>query len=337
MGLRDRLTVADAATGPVGWRTVAKQVVLLSLAAVSAAMWAVGVTILQPLSEPEGPAAYGENNTYWARELRWGALIALILMAIVYARGDRRATRAVSAGGLLWLGADLGLDRIDQDSGTMRLAIGAVVAILAGSAAVRAFSRVSRPGTLLTTATVAAVASGLVTITESPTDTEVALHLGSAAVGSLLASVAVAAAVRAAPVVSLTRVAVGVLLTAAPWLLRYVSPQPSAGRVIGAYAFTVLLVVIVVAIALRRNDHTPVAVIAALVLPVLWLPLTLATIVLRTGAPFTALAANPPADAADEDVVLILVAIPIGLILGRILRAFASDRPLTAPDRMPSR
>ncbi|MBW6435693.1 hypothetical protein KZ829_18280 [Actinoplanes hulinensis] len=333
MGLRDRLIVADAAAGRAGRRTMVERAVLLSLAAVSAAMWAVGVTILQPLSEPEGPDAYGENNTYWARELRWGALIALILMVIVCARGDRRATRAVWAGGLLWFGADLGLDRIDQDSGTMRLAIGAAVVSLAGCAAVRAVSRMPRTGTLLTTATVAAVASGLVTITESPTDIEVALHLGSAAVGSLLASVAVAAAVRAAAVVSPTRVAVGVLLTTVPWLLRYVSPQPSAGRVIGAYAFTVLLVVIVAAIALRRDDHTPVAVIAALVLPVSWLPLTLATIVLRIGAPFTALAANPPVNTADEDVVLILVAIPIGLILGRILWAFASSRPATAPGR----
>ncbi|MEV0902317.1 hypothetical protein [Actinoplanes sp. NPDC049802] len=326
---RDRPVTA---VRPDGWLATAERLVLLPLAALSAMAWAIGVTVLQPLSEPTGPHAIGENNTYWARELRFGALIAVILVLIVVARADRRATRAVCLGGLLWLAADLGLDRIDQASGTVPLAAGAALVAVAGCAVAWALPGTPRPATLLTVGAVAAVASGLVTLTESPTDTETALHVGSAAVAFLLALVAVAAGAAAGTLRGFraaTTVAAGVVLAAAPPLLRHLSPQPSAGRVLGVFAFTALLVAVVAELARGGGDYPLVgaAVIAAVVLPVMWMPLMLASIMLRLGTPFTVLAANPPVNAADEDIVLVLLALPIGLVLGRVLRAVTPTRP----------
>ncbi|MBG0569023.1 hypothetical protein [Actinoplanes aureus] len=191
-------------------------------------------------------------------------------------------------------------------------------------------------------ATVAAVASGVATATESPTDVEPALTTGSAAVGSLLALVAVAAAVHAAGPLSRppTRrtVQVSALAGATPWLLRYVSPQPSGGRYLAIFAFTVLLVVSVVALAgpraesrRHRYGHAAVAAIVAVTLPAMYLPLALLAIVLQIGEPFTELAANTPINTADEDVVLIALTIPIGLVLARILRDFTLDESAGAP------
>ncbi|GGN35177.1 hypothetical protein FHR83_006122 [Actinoplanes campanulatus] len=336
MKRRHRLIATDAATGPIGRPTTVERVVLLSLAAASAAIWAVGVTVLQPLSEPAGPGASGENNTYWARELRYGALLALILVLIVTARGDRRATRTVCLGGLLWLGADLALDRIDQISASVPLAAGAALMAMVGCLAVWTVPGLPRPATLLTVGTVAAVAAGFVTITESPTDTEAALHLGSAAVGSLLALIAVAAGVRAAGMSCGARrptmLSAGLLVALTPALLRYLSPQPSGWRVLGAFAITALLVGIMSALAAGEGGYpVGVAVLSAVLLPVMWFPLVLASVILHLGAPFTMLAANPPVNAADEDVLLVLLAIPIGLILGRVIRAFVSLRPADDP------
>src|SRR5690349_19519321 len=106
------------------------RIALISLAAVSAAVWAYGMVVLQPLSEPGGPDAYGSNNTYWARELRWGALIALLVAVLAQAGGSRRALRVTVAGATGWLAADLVLDRIDPGSGTVALAAGGAVAAL---------------------------------------------------------------------------------------------------------------------------------------------------------------------------------------------------------------
>ncbi|GAA0496292.1 hypothetical protein Ade02nite_17390 [Paractinoplanes deccanensis] len=213
-------------------------------AAASAAAWALGVTVFQPLSEPSGPGALGENNTYWARELRWAALLAAAI--------------------------------------------------------------------------VAAVAAGLVTMTESPTDVEPRLQLGSALAGSLLALIAVGFSWRALPI--------AVLLGAAPWALRYTSPEPAMGRVIGVFALTVLLVVAVVGLA-GRGSPVAVAAITAFALPVMLLPLVVLASVLQMGATFTVLAANPPVNDADSDLVLVLLAVPIGLALDRLLRACLQHRP----------
>jgi hypothetical protein len=317
---------------PLAWRRMTPQRVLLSaLAAVAAAVWAVGVTVWQPLSEPAHFAdATGENNTYWARELRWGALVAVVLLLVVIVRGDRRATRGVLLGGVAWLAIDIQLDRIDPASGTVALALAAVVAALAGCAAAGAVTAVPRPRVLLTVAAVAAVMSSLTTATESPTDVEPELNLGSAIVGSLLAAVAVAAAVRAAGSVSRTRavagLAAGVGAAAGPCLLRARYPQPADGRLYGVLLFTALLLLAVVVLAgprpraARQWLRYPVALLTgAVTFPLMLFPLIVMSVALPAGRVFTALAGNPPIHGADEDVVKVLLAVPIGWALGRLL------------------
>jgi hypothetical protein len=325
--------IADPVTGaPVWWRVTPQRALLAALAAVAAAVWAVGVTVWQPLSEPAHFAdATGENNTYWARELRWGALVAVVLLLIVYVRGDRRATRGVLLGGVAWLAIDLQLDRFDPASGTVALAIVAAVAAIAGCAAAGAVTAVPRPQVLLTVATVAAVMSSLTTITESPTDVEPALNLGSAIVGSLLAAVAVAAAVRAAGSVGRTRavvgLAAGVAAAAGPCLLRARYPQPADGRIFGVLLFAALLLLAVVVLAgprpraARQWLRYPFALaIGAVALPLMLFPLVVMAMALPVGRLFTALAGNPPIHGADSDIVYVLLAVPIGWALGRLLR-----------------
>ncbi|GIE91949.1 hypothetical protein [Actinoplanes regularis] len=321
-----------------------KRSVLMAAAAVSAATWAIGVTVLQPLSEPGEPDVLAENNTYWARELRWGALIALVLALIALGRGGRWVTVGALITGGAWIGVDLGLDRIDMASGTWQLAAGAVATALVCCAVAAAVPSVPRPGALFTAATVAAVTAGLATSTESPTDTEPALNSGSATVGMALAVVAVAAAVRAAGPAGRPRfrtvvaagwprvrtvVAAGAVAATVPWLLRLI--PVGGGRLLGILAFTVLLVVTVAVLAAPRPParrdrlhYGAVAAVTAFALPVLFLPLALVSIVLKIGDPFTALAANPPIE-VDEDIVMILLAIPIGLVLGRFLLAFGLE------------
>ncbi|GLW33725.1 hypothetical protein [Actinoplanes regularis] len=329
------------------WRVTVERVVLVSLAATSAVVWALGVTVLQPLSEPTGPDAYGENNTYWARELRWGALIAGILVLLVYVRGDRRATRGVLLGGGAWLAADICLDRIDPTSGTVGLAICAAVVAVLACAVAGDVPVVPRPQALLTVATVAAIMSVMATQNESPTDTEPALNLGSAAVGSLLAAVAVVAAVRAAGSVSVLRAVVaapiGVALAAAPWALRHRYPQPNDARYYGGFVLAALLLLAVVVLAGPRPRtwqhwlRYPAALaVGAVTLPVMMMPLMYMFIILPFGNVFTALADNPPINSADSDIVMIFIAVPIGLVLGRLLRGLTFGRPSRPPAPRPA-
>ncbi|GAA2709374.1 hypothetical protein [Actinoplanes palleronii] len=343
--------IAPAVTGPAevqpaaspglawGWRFL-----LPPVAAAAAVVWALGVTVLQPLSEPMGVDASGENNTYWARESRWGALFALVMVLIVAVRGGRRATGGVLLFGTFWLALDIGLDRIDPTSGTVALAAGAAVAALAATVVTSGVPAVPRPQVLLSVAAVAAVMSGLITANESPTDTEPLLNPASAATGCLLAVVAVLAAVRAAGMVGRLRaiVAVPVAIGAAagPWLVRHVYPQPSDGRLRGELALVALLVLAVVVLAAPRPQlrmqwlrYPGALAIGAVIVPVMVLPLVLMSIALPIGSLFTALAANPAVDAADEDTIAVLLAIPIGLALGRILRPLAFGRPAAAPKR----
>ncbi|MEV1145777.1 hypothetical protein, partial [Micromonospora sp. NPDC049799] len=89
----------------------------LTLAVVAAALWAVGMTVLQPLTEPIGPwpETLPPIDTYWARDLRFAAIVAAVLGLVLAGRGDRRwSAPAVVLGGL-WAAADVAVDRVDPD------------------------------------------------------------------------------------------------------------------------------------------------------------------------------------------------------------------------------
>ncbi|MBL7255872.1 hypothetical protein [Paractinoplanes lichenicola] len=276
--------------------TLARRLTLLPVPIAAAVLWAL---MFRPLTEPAG------NNSYWVRELRWAALIALVLVLIVLAQGGRRTTYGALGVGVAWLAADIAIDRAGLS--TIGLALGATAAGLACWAVVTTLPFVREPNVPLAVAIVAAVASGLATATESPTGTEPALALGSAATGSLLALTAVLAAGAGARAAALA--------VAAPWLLRYALPEPSGVRWLAVFAFTVLLIGL---LAGRAR-----AALAAVVIPLMLLPLVLLSALLPSGRLLTALAGHPPIGPGDEDVVLIVLAVPIGVVLARTMVAFS--------------
>jgi hypothetical protein len=73
--------------------------------------------ILQPSTEPVGPGAIAENNTYWVRDLRFSAIIVLVLGLILAFRGHGARSGLSIAAGAGWLVADLALDRADVAGG----------------------------------------------------------------------------------------------------------------------------------------------------------------------------------------------------------------------------
>ncbi|MEU5870647.1 hypothetical protein AB0A73_03700 [Glycomyces sp. NPDC047369] len=156
----------------------------------AAGWWAFALTVLQPRIEAEqsGVESVG-NNAYWVRDVRW-AMILLVLIALVWAcRGDRLRSGLGALGALVWVGADVWLDRVDFDSGPW-----STVAI-AGALAAAAVAAVSlrRPEgsrrVLILAACTAAVLAGLLVSVQSPTDTEAGLRW-SGAVDSVHAALA---------------------------------------------------------------------------------------------------------------------------------------------------
>jgi len=345
---------AEAPAAPTGevrwWRVTVERLMLVTLTAGSAVMWSVGMTVLQPLSEPTGPDGYAENNTYWARDLRWGALFAGVLVLLIYVRGDRRATRGVLLGGAAWLVADILLDRIDPGpDATVPLAIAAGVAAIVACAAAGTVPVVARPRVLLTVAMVAAVMAGEATGVESPTDVEPELNVASAAAGSLLALIAIAAAVRAAGSVGRWRTAlavpVGVLAAAGPWVVRLRHPQPDDGRWNSILVLVTLSLLAVVVLAAPRPRSMrdwlryPAAfAVAAVSWQVLMTPLGYMFIAVPIGNVFTALAGNPAIHSADTDFIAVLLAIPAGMVLGLASRGLilGASRRLSTARRTPS-
>ncbi|MGV9978531.1 hypothetical protein ACWDUH_12715 [Micromonospora wenchangensis] len=85
------------------------------LAALAVPLWAVGMTRWQPLTEPVGPWSerVPEASTYWARDLRFLALMA-VASGLVLAGAGRRSwlVPAVLLGGGA-LAADVAVDRAD--------------------------------------------------------------------------------------------------------------------------------------------------------------------------------------------------------------------------------
>ncbi|MER7002830.1 hypothetical protein ABT297_07260 [Dactylosporangium sp. NPDC000555] len=311
------------------WRLTTTQVAVAVAAAGAAVLWAIGLVVLQPLSEPLA-GSEGQNNTYWARELRWDAIVAVVLAVVVCARARRRATAEALLGGLVWLAVDIALDRAELSNGTVPLAVVAAVVALAGCyRGVTSRGTAHRAG-LLVAAAVAAVLSSMSLLTESPTDTEPALNPGSAGASCVLALIAVGAAFSVAPRVSRIRYLVGCLggavAAATPWLLRHTYPKPGPERLLLGLGLTVLLVVCVAIVAWRRPEkprqwlwYPAVAAAAALVFPLVFIPAVLALAYLHVGDVFTALAGNPPINVSDSDIIGTMPAVLAGIALGGLL------------------
>ncbi|HEV7708584.1 MAG TPA: hypothetical protein VGP16_10360, partial [Asanoa sp.] len=154
----------------------------------AAVFWAVDLALWQPLAER--PGEVGENNTYWARDLRFSAIVAIALAVLLAGRGDRLSRWAAAAVGAGWIAADLMLNRADLDGGGAAVLLvvsgGLAAAAVTSAVLARAAGEPARRPLVLGAA-IAASLTPLIAGIESPTDTEAALTPAALTLGALYA------------------------------------------------------------------------------------------------------------------------------------------------------
>lgn len=324
-----------------GWTGVTGAAVSVS----AAVFWAYALAVLQPSTEPAPPTDWAENNTYWARDLRFLALVVVVLGLVLIARGDRSRSRLAMAVGAGWFVADVALDRAGVSGTPMAalLAAGGGAVVLAFFRAIRRDGRVGAAnGARRWPIAAGAVGATLVPIAagiESPTDTEPTLTPSALVVAALLLAVAVGCAAAAAPPplarrrwALVTLVCLGGVAAVA---LRLIRPGE---RSLAGVAVCGLLVAGVALLSwdwprgrphLGRHALVGLGALAAYaVLTVFTLVLT--ALLLPVGRALTALAGNPPVNAADTDALYSLCGLVTGLVIGAVL-ARISDEPVLAP------
>lgn len=315
-------------------------------AVLAAGWWAIGLTVLQPLTEPEKPwhDLWAGNNTYWARDVRW-VMIMLVAVAVIWAcHGDARLSSLAVLGAVAWLGLDTWLDRIDL-AGTLAAVVTGIVAVAAVgliSLATRLRTVRPNPSIMVSAATVAGVLA-LHTGIESPTDTEAGLTWSGLVIGVLASAIAIGCAAQAgpAPLRSL-KSTIGYAAVAGVLVIATRSVSPGAVRL----GLNLLLVVIVVTAVLSRSwgpSSRPTAVagragLAAIVVFTILFGSVIVAFTLDLGSGITMLAGNPPINSADEDPLMPLISAIGGLIAGLVFAAVVrgGDRHHVSPDRSES-
>ena len=310
----------------------------LLLAALAAVLWAVGVTVLQPLTEPIGPWSENlpGNNAYWARDLRFVAIMAVALGLVLAGLGQRRwSDPAVLIGGL-WVAADVAIDRADPTGAgpTVLLAAGGCAVIGALAVILVRRERGAPPAgahrrTLAAAACVAAVLVLVAAGIESPTDREPELNPAAFATAVLLAALTVGCALAAAPAPTRARCQLAAGLGAASvlgvGLVRAV--PPGGAQLLRLLVLGTVLLTGVTLLAWAWPGGQPVwwrhalAALAALVGPTAMLLVTAIAmmVLLPIGATFTALAGNSPINAADSDILASLAGLLAGLGMALLL------------------
>ncbi|MEW1584370.1 hypothetical protein AB0283_02820, partial [Micromonospora vinacea] len=180
----------------------------LLLSAAAVLLWAYGMTTWQPLTEPFGPWSehLPGNNAYWARDLRFLAIMAVPLGLVLAGRGQVRWSGPAVVLGGCWIAADVAVDRADPigvdatvllaGTGCAVLAVVAAILLWWERAALPARERATppTPATDRRVLTGAACVAGVLTLVaagmESPTDREPELNQGALATAALLVAVA---------------------------------------------------------------------------------------------------------------------------------------------------
>ncbi|WP_250035157.1 hypothetical protein [Paractinoplanes maris] len=292
-------------------------------------LWAYGTAVLQPLCEPGSPFWEGaENNSYWARDVRWAAILAV---SAVLAAVSRRSWLIAVA--VPWLAADIVLDRIDPGRPALlpaTLIAGVVVTAVAIPAALR---RPGRPVALWIPLACLFTAGSIVAL-ESPSDAEPQLALSRlaayvvcaiATVVCVLASLTPSTLQRRWPVVA--GLAVGVTLFGLP-----LPPLVTFGLMALGAATVVLL---------RKpwaGARRAAGVAALHVVGLIAVGFVLLFALLQAGQPFTALAGNEPVNAADSDLTLVIWSVAVAVIwaaLVRLAEAIAATPRLAAAEPAP--
>ncbi|MBM0274664.1 hypothetical protein [Micromonospora tarensis] len=316
----------------------------LLLCTAAVVLWAFGVTVLQPLTEPLGPWSerLPGNNAYWARDLRFLAIMAVVVGLVLAGRGQRRwSVPAVLLGGG-WVAADVAIDRADPIGvpATVLLAVGgcAVLGVLAAVLCWREHG--APPAVERTVLTGAACVAGVLTLVaagiESPTDREPELNQGALATGALLVVLTVGAALAAAPARTRARVGLAAGLAVVCLLgVGLVRALPPGERVLAEVVLGAVLLTGVTVLAWDWPGGRPVwrhhalAALAASLGPFAFLLVTAVSMMVMVpiGAQFTALAGNSPINAADSDLLVSLAGLVAGLGMA-VLLAWP-----TGPDR----
>ncbi|MFJ2085254.1 hypothetical protein ACIOBK_22215 [Micromonospora chokoriensis] len=308
----------------------------LLISAAAVVLWAIGVTVWQPLTEPLGPWSerLPGNNAYWARDLRFMAIVAVTLGLVVAGRGQVRWSGPAVVLGGLWIAADVAVDRADPvgTEATVLLAVGgcAVLGVLAAVLLWRergtpsAVDRRALTGAACVAGVLVAVAAGI----ESPTDREPELNQGGLATAALLVVLAVGAALAAAPERSRARVGLAAGLAVVCLLgVGLVRAVPPGSRILPELAVWTVLLTGVTVLAWDWPGGRPVwrhhalAALAALVGPLALLLVTAVTmmVLVPIGATFTELAGNSPINSADSDVLVSLAGLLAGLGMALLL------------------
>lgn len=324
----------------------------LLLSAAAVVLWAYGVTVLQPLTEPIGPwsESLPGNNAYWARDLRFLAIMAVAIGLVLAGRGHLRWSRPAVALGGLWVAADVAIDRTDPIGVdvTVLLAVSgcAVLGVLAAVLRWReratpparehgtpsAVERKALTGAACVAGVLALVAAGI----ESPTDREPELNQGALATAALLVVLAVGAALAAAPARTRARVGLAAGLVVAALLgVGLARAAPPGSRLLPEVALGAVLLTGVTLLAWDWPSGRPIwwhhalAALVAVVGPTVFLLATAIPIMilLPIGATFTRLAGNSPINAADSDVLISLFGLLSGLAVSLLLaRPSVDDR-----------
>ena len=325
----------------------------LLLAVASVLWWAVDMAVLQPLTEPAGPwsEVLPEDNTYWARDLRFTALIGIVLGLVLAAGGQRVPTRLAALLGVGWLLADLAVDRSDLEgwAHVAPLAI-AGCAVLAGTVLLLRrwhgddVDEVAARRTLLVCACVAAVLAVFGAGVESPTDREPQLTWAGLTTGVLMLALTLSCALAAAGSATRARrwLTAGLALAGLAGLTatRLLPPDP---RVLPMWATAVLLLTGITLLAWDHVDgrprwgrHVLAAVSIAVGLPVLVIIMVTVTNAVPIGPVLTALSGNISISDADSDVLISLVGLVAGLVIGVFLArqiglGYSADRRHAEP------
>ncbi|MGC4894190.1 hypothetical protein [Micromonospora sp. DT31] len=304
----------------------------LLLAAVAAVLWALGMTVLQPLTEQVGPwpEVPPGNNAYWARDLRFVVIVGAVAGLVLAGGGNRRwSVPAVLLGGA-WMAVDVAVDRADPTGTgfTVLLAVAGCAAV-AGAAALAVRRQRGGRGrrALVATACVTGVSVLVAAAIESPTDRETELNWAAVVTSLLLLALTLACALAAAPRWHPARqrlaVGIGAAVTAAVLLVRAVPPD---SRILPGVLLVTVLLTGVTLLAWDWPDGRPVwrwhafAALAALLGPhAMLLIVVIGTTLLNPGAPLTAMAGNTAISSADSDVLLSLSGVLAGLGMALLL------------------
>ncbi|MFE7869073.1 hypothetical protein ACFUYE_01835 [Micromonospora humida] len=293
----------------------------IGLAALAVPLWAIGMTRWQPLTEPVGPWSerLPEASTYWARDLRFLALMAVVCGLVLAGAGRRPwLTPAVLLGGGV-LAADIAVDRADLTgpgatvslvaAGWLAVGVTALLAVrrdgatgvdgphrrTAGAGAVEAAGPDRTvPGVgphrtggrdravLAGVAAVAAVLALTAVLTRSPTGREPALDPAALVTALLLLAVTVAGAAAAAPARGRRRLAAAVGLAVTGGIgLPLVRLVGPAGRPVPV---ALLGAVLLLGVTLLTRPALPANRYAVLVPVVLLAPLALWHVALLVSA-----------------------------------------------------